>query len=144
MAVTWLASAALFQQRVWRRLRALQSEQFLLQEQGQRELPLRLASYVFQDPESFKEKLLVAVEVDPPSGTGTADLMFAFVLVDADGKAITSGRERKIYNIHGGESARPGRRQQRRLQRHVDQIGDHAGIDQLRQRHVEHRARGFQ
>ena len=65
------------------------------------ELPLRLASYVFQDPESYKEKLLVAVEVDPSSGTGTADLMFAFVLVDADGKAITTGRERKIYNLNG-------------------------------------------
>jgi hypothetical protein len=67
------------------------------------ELPLRLASYVFQDPESYKEKLLVAVEVDPSSGTGTADLMFGFVLVDADGKAVTSGRERKIYNVNGGE-----------------------------------------
>jgi hypothetical protein len=28
--------------------------------------------------------------------------MFAFVLVDADGKAITTGRERKIYNLNGG------------------------------------------
>jgi VWFA-related protein len=65
------------------------------------DLPMRLASYVFQDPESYKEKLLVAAEVDP-SLTGTADLMFAFVLFDADGKPVTNGRERKIYNVSGG------------------------------------------
>ena len=67
------------------------------------DLPMRLSSYVFQDPESYKEKLLVAAEVDPSIGTGTADLMFAFVLFDADGKSVTSGRERKIYNLNGAE-----------------------------------------
>jgi len=60
------------------------------------ELPMRLSSYVFQDPESYKEKLLVATEIDPPA-TGNADLMFAFVLFDAQGKVVTMGRERKIY-----------------------------------------------
>jgi VWFA-related protein len=67
------------------------------------DLPMRLASYVFQDPESYKEKLLVAAEVDPAATTGTADLMFAFVLFDADGKPVTSGRERKVYTLNGGQ-----------------------------------------
>jgi hypothetical protein len=66
-------------------------------------LPMRLASYVFQDPESYKEKLIVAAEVDPSSTTGTADLMFAFVLFDAQGRAVTSGRERKIYTVSGAD-----------------------------------------
>jgi VWFA-related protein len=66
------------------------------------DLPMRLASYVFQDPESYKEKLMVAVEVDPSAASGTADLMFAFVLFDAEGKPVNSGRERKIYTLGGG------------------------------------------
>jgi VWFA-related protein len=67
------------------------------------DLPMRLASYVFQDPESFKDKLLVAVEVDPSVAAGTADLMMGFVLFDESGKAVTSGRERKIYTFKGAE-----------------------------------------
>ncbi len=66
------------------------------------ELPMRLASYVFQDPESYKEKLLVAAEIDPAVTTGTADVIFAFVLFDVQGKPVNSGRERKISTLNGG------------------------------------------
>src|SRR5436190_5498894 len=66
------------------------------------ELPMRLASYVFQDPESYKEKLLVAAEIDPPP-QGTADLMLAFVIFDAQGRPVGNGRERKIYTLSGAQ-----------------------------------------
>jgi len=66
------------------------------------ELPMRLATYVFQDPESYKEKLLVAAEVDPSPGA-TADMMFAFIVLDEQGRVVTTGRERKIYSLKGVE-----------------------------------------
>jgi hypothetical protein len=62
-----------------------------------------MATYVFQDPESDKEKVLVATEIDP-SSTGTADLMLAFVLFDSQGRPVNSARERKIYTLSGSQS----------------------------------------
>jgi hypothetical protein len=58
------------------------------------ELPMRLALCV-PGSRKLRGKLLVASEVDPSSTTGTADLMFAFVLFDAEGKAVNSGRSEK-------------------------------------------------
>jgi len=67
------------------------------------ELPMRLASYVFQDPENSKEKVLVAAEIDP-SSSGAADLMLAFVFLDGQGRPIQTGRERKIFSSGGNQS----------------------------------------
>jgi VWFA-related protein len=68
------------------------------------DLPMRLSAYVFQDPESFKEKLLVAAEIDPTSSAGSADLMLAYVLFNGQGRAVADGRERKIFTLRGGQS----------------------------------------
>jgi VWFA-related protein len=68
------------------------------------DLPMRLASYVFQDPESYKEKLLLAVEIDP-TVSGPADLMVGFVVFDSQGRAVTNGRERKIFTLGTARTA---------------------------------------
>lgn len=68
------------------------------------DLPLRLASYVFQDPESYKEKLLLAVEIDPTT-SGPADLMVGFVLFNSQGRPVTSGQERKIFTLGTAHTA---------------------------------------
>jgi hypothetical protein len=68
------------------------------------DLPMRLATYVFQDPESYKEKLLLAVEIDP-TASGPADLMVGFVVFDAQGRAVTNGRERKIFTLGSARTA---------------------------------------
>jgi VWFA-related protein len=67
------------------------------------DLPMRLASYVFQDPESSKEKLLIATEIDP-SARGPVDLMLGFVLFNSQGRAVNSGSERKIFTLAGAHS----------------------------------------
>jgi VWFA-related protein len=67
------------------------------------ELPMRMATYVFQDPESYKEKVLVAAEIDP-SSAGTADLVLAYGLFDSQGRPVNSARERKIYTLSGAQS----------------------------------------
>jgi hypothetical protein len=68
------------------------------------DLPIRLATYVFQDPESYKEKLILAVEIDP-TASGPADLMVGFVLFDSAGRPVINGRERKIFTMGASRTA---------------------------------------
>ncbi len=68
------------------------------------DLPMRLASYIFQDPESYKEKLLLAIEIDPTS-SGPADLMVGFVVFSREGRPVASGSERKIFSLGTSRTA---------------------------------------
>jgi len=58
------------------------------------ELPVRVATYTYQDTESEKMRVLVAAEVDSPAGL-SSELTFGFMLRDPDG-TVVSGGQRQI------------------------------------------------
>ena len=58
------------------------------------ELPVRVATYTYQDTESEKMRVLVAAEVDSPAGL-SSELTLGFMLRDPDG-TVVSGGQRQI------------------------------------------------
>jgi VWFA-related protein len=62
------------------------------------ELPMRMTTYVYNDTEPGKVKLVMAAEVDPAAGDGALDLSMGFALFNDGGRLVASGQERKIYS----------------------------------------------
>ena len=68
------------------------------------ELPLRLATYAYQDPASAKVRVVVATEIEreKEAGTAAADVTIGFVLMDASGKSIANNvRRARITPVDG-------------------------------------------
>ncbi len=65
------------------------------------QIPMRLATYTYQDtpPEARKVRLVMAADLDPPTG-GAADVAVGFVVFDSEGRPVSSGQERKIYSAN--------------------------------------------
>jgi VWFA-related protein len=57
------------------------------------ELPLRLATYAYQDPDSPKVRVLVATEIEQAT-QAASDVVLGYVLTDRDGKVAMSGTQR--------------------------------------------------
>jgi VWFA-related protein len=60
---------------------------------GTTELPLRLATYAYQDPDAPKVRVLVATEIERTTEI-ESDVMVGYVLTDRDGKVAMSGTQR--------------------------------------------------
>jgi VWFA-related protein len=57
------------------------------------ELPLRLATYAYQDPDSAKVRVLVATEIEHTS-QNASDVVLGYVLTNRDGKVALSGTQK--------------------------------------------------
>jgi len=56
------------------------------------DLPLRLATYAYQDPQSSKIRVLIATEIDQTTKEA-ADITIGYSLIDQDGKVTGSGTQ---------------------------------------------------
>jgi VWFA-related protein len=64
------------------------------------ELPMRLSTYTFRDPQPGKVKLILAAEIDPESMEKELDVAIGFAVFDNLGKPLVSAQERKIYSAN--------------------------------------------
>lgn len=69
------------------------------------ELPLRVTSFAYQDPNASKVRVVLAAEVGQP-GASPAEFTMGFVLIDEEGRVAASGSDkRKLSPVDGRENA---------------------------------------